>query len=357
MVIQELGISNYRGYRQQHLGFSPNINFFVGENGQGKTNLVEALYVLIQLASFRENHWAELIRTGEPQAELRGGIQVDGLTSKIRVIITRSGRKVWQDDQNVQVLSQFISRYHVLLFNAESVYAFRSFPAERRQFFDRVLAYLDPLYLKALKDMRDILAQKNQLLKTKQNKSLDEWNALFLERSRDIITRRKNALETINHAIGTHAAQLLPQRGSLKLEYQGTFKGQTEAWAQQMESIKAREMAMGHALIGPHRDDWRMSWAEEKESHFSQGEYRSAKLALLLTLNHMIRSRKNHLPVLILDDLFSEIDPQVQAHLMNTLAQVPNQVFITATDDTAARQFPQAWIRKIQAGNIVDTRP
>ena len=354
MVIRELGAIHFRNYRELFVSFSERINLFVGDNGQGKTNLAEAIYFLCHLGSFRTHRLEPLLTFGERQAWLQGVVIKPDSEHKARVEITRRGRRVWLNDEPIPTLSAYVARFYAVLFNPDSLYNYRHYPGERRGLFDRFLSFMEREYLEALRDFRTVQMQKNGLLKRGAISSLPDWNQLFIEKASDIIKRRGELTERVNAQLPELFTRLTGREETLQLVYQPSLTGDATADAATLERAREAEQQVGHALHGPHRDDYQLVLERQrKESYFSQGEYRISLLALKLALNDLLRERMGFHPAMILDDLFSELDGTVQERLVEYLTAVPNQAFITTSQSPAVMQGPGVHIMEIRDGRIV----
>ncbi|HKI97464.1 MAG TPA: DNA replication and repair protein RecF [bacterium] len=353
MVIREFGAIHFRNYRELFVNFSEGINLFIGDNGQGKTNLAEAIYFLSHLGSFRTHRLDPLLTFGEAASWLQGTVLKPDFETKARVEITRRGRRVWLDDQPVATLSAYAALFYAVLFNPDSLYSYRHYPAARRAEFDRFLSFLDPDYLEALRNFRTIQMQKNGLLKGGDLSSLPDWNHLFIEKASGIIKRRAALLERLNGELPALFALLTGRDEALRLVYEPSLTGNPAQDEATLARVTEQERLAGHAMYGPHRDDVQLVLDQRKESYFSQGEYRVSLLALKLALNGLLSERRGSHPVIILDDLFSELDASVQGRLLEYLKSMPNQIFITTTQVPPTLQIPGVQIMEIREGRIV----
>lgn len=358
MVIQEFSAVGFRNYKELFLPLSAGIHLIVGDNGQGKTNLVEGIYFLGHLSSFRTHRLEQLITFGEKQGFIQGVVNKNDVSQKARVEITRRGRRVWLDEVPVPRLSSYISLFHSLLFNPDSLYNYRNFPGERRAFFDRFLSFQDAEYLDAIRSFKSIQNQKNQLLKSQDYLSLPDWNRLFAENACVIIRKRREVEGKLNNILAETFTQLTGKQQNLLLEYRPSLSGDLETDLRALEHAEQSERHAGYALYGPHRDDFQMTLpggrSESRgEAYFSQGESRVTLLALLLAMNEIVAENAGYRPAVILDDLYSELDGTVQENLSRHLHRLPNQIFITTTQPPQALNQSAVEKLKIQDGRIV----
>ena len=365
MVIEELGLSRFRNYPELFVRFSEKLNLFIGKNGQGKTNLLEAVYLLTHLESFRTAKLSHLIQNGADTAYLKATILRGGIRHKVKLEISGKGRKVWLDDMPVKKISTYISSFYSFIFNAESLHLTRLFTQHRRGLFDRYVSFMDPAYLQEMKDFRVVAAQKNKLLKKGDKTALEPWNHLFAAKSCVMMEKRREVVEKINQSLTFHFQQLTGREEILRLKYLPSLKGPPDLWEDWLNRHAPREAAVGYSLWGPHRDDYRLEMAPppptenpsadpewKPEPLFSQGEYRISMLALQMAMNRMVTEKTGSNPVLVLDDLFAELDTAIQSRLMTHLEKLPNQLFITHTETPVNAKPSAARIRMIQSGKI-----
>ena len=248
------------------------------------------------------------------------------------------------------------------MFNPDTLYLYRHVPAERRLFYNRFLSFLDSGYVRELVQFRQIHAQKNGLLKSGNLSGLEAWNRLFAERSRAIMACRAAFVETLNGWLPELFTGLTGRPEALRLRYQPSFKGDPGGFDEQLHQAREQEARLGYALVGPHRDDYRMGLAAaqgaeateaRREGQFSQGEYRGALLALTLALERFLEQRKGIRPIVILDDAFSELDARVRTAAAAYLLGMTNQIFITTTERLDPFQAAGARILEIRAGQVV----
>ncbi|MCH7477954.1 MAG: DNA replication and repair protein RecF [SAR324 cluster bacterium] len=353
MVIREFACVNFRNYQELLLNFSDGFNFFFGENGQGKSNLVEAIYFALQLESFRTNRLRPLIKKQETISLLRAEIEKDGISRKTRIEISSAGRKVWLDDVSVKRASEYVTEFYGVVFNPESLYLYRRFASVRRSLFDRVLSIGSPEYLEDIRAFRIVLSQKNRLLKQRDSSSLDVWNSLFVEKGHGIIEKREKFSQTINELLPACYEKLSGRAGGLVLDYHPSLRGDRNAMIKEVASLAERELLAGYALRGPHRDDFRMSLGGQSgEEMFSQGEFRISHLAVKMALAAVIGDTMGSLPVVILDDPLSELDATVSDHILQYLFEIPNQIFLTATHPLPRVEAQAARIMEIREGRV-----
>lgn len=363
MVIRELSALAFRNLAELRVSFSDRINVLVGQNGHGKTNIVEGIYFLNHLDSFRTHQLGDLIAHGSSVGYLQGVLSTGEDSQKVRVELSRRGRKVTVNEVPIPRLSTYVAAYFALVFNPDHLYLFRHVPAERRWLLNRFLSFSDPAYLNVLREFRVVHAQKNQLLKRGDLSSLPAWNQLFVARSNAILVHRTAFAERVNPVLGEVFAQLTGRTEPLRLAVRASLAGPVEQMRETLDRARDAEARAGHALFGPHRDDMRLTLGpdakernERRDSLFSQGEYRAAVLALQLALGRLLETERGFRPVLILDDVFSELDSSVRERLLAYLPRLSNQLFITTTEWPEPMPASGARIMEIQAGRVAAVR-
>ena len=335
MVIQSLDLRHFRNYTHLKADFSPGINWIYGKNGQGKTNLVEAIYYICNLESFRTRKNVHLLQSGHPQALVQAELKRIDVLHLIRIQVTSRGRQVFLDHSVYNKVSDYILSFLALTFTPEEVVLFRGSPQERRRFFNRIQAILEPSYFRTLQDYAQALSQKNAVLKLQQKEKLPLWNQMLARHAWIMMQKRKSFTESLNLHLADLFHALCGRKERLELLYQPSLVGQEEtehAIQETLEMATEKELRVGHSLLGPHRDDFQLMMDQKPDREFfSQGEFRITNLALKMTLNQLMFQMFKIHPVLIFDDLFSELDQTMNSRIMDYFSQLDNQVFITST--------------------------
>lgn len=353
MVIQELSAVSFRNFSELRIRFSERINVISGLNGHGKTNLAEAIHFLSHLDSFRTHRMENLIAKGQSVSQIQGFIRIDEIERKTRIEISHRGRKVEVDNHPIPTISTYISNYFSFVFNPDNLYLFRHIPAERRWLVNRYLSFVSSGYLKSLREFRFVQAQKNQLLRRGELAGLPAWNQLLAERSNAILIDRMALAQRVSPLLSDVFSQLTGRRESLWLELRPSLNGSAREMTEVLARAREAELRAGHALLGPHRDDVRLVLkGRGSDALFSQGEYRAALLALQFGLGRLMEAERGFRPVLILDDVFSELDAATRERLLQYLTQLPNQIFLTTTEWPPSMHVPGARVMEIRSGHV-----
>lgn len=336
MQIQLLQLENFRNYETFKLSFEKKILLIRGKNTQGKTNLLEALFTLAIGKSFRHKNLEEVIRWGEDYLRIQG-ILSNGNQLELFYSQRPSKQKVSKINQVKKNLNDFVGHFLCVLFTPENIDLVSSAPGERRRFLDMLLSQISHDYLIHLLNYQKILKQRNKLLKAiSEGKSkedeLDFWDTSLVKHGTVITEKRKNFfLETANF-LETQYQNISGLSDKLELKYLCRIED-TEKYLEKLIKNRQRDILLSETLSGPHRDDFEFILNQKSLTTFgSRGEYRSSILALKLSELYFIELQTGQKPILLLDDVFSELDSNRQKYLIEAIEH--QQTIITTTDDT-----------------------
>lgn len=336
MVIHGLTLKDYRNYPDFEIEFSPGVNYFYGNNGQGKTNLIEALYFTTHLRSFRTSKIPDLHRYSTTVSHIQSVIQKQGVSHKVGIALCGNKKKVSMDQKRINYSSDYIRNFYSLLFAPDQLTLFKEYPADRRNFIDRVLFLADSHYFSLAKEFNRLRKQKNSVLRQGRKQDVDIWNQMLAPVIPKILEGRAHFVERVNQHLPKIFQSLTGRKETLKLLYRNEFQGKTDLspdgiyqfLSEKLES----EISKGFVSYGPQKDNFWMTLNDKKDKlSFSQGEYRISFLALQLTINQIIIKDLKFCPVLLLDDIFSELDENVLGRTIEYISNNKNQVFITST--------------------------
>lgn len=333
MVIPWLSLKDFRNYQDFEISFSEGVQLIYGANGQGKTNLVESIYLATHLRSYRAARLKPLIKQGSERALIDLKFSDHAVNHQVRLELWPQAKRVFLDQKPLQLSSEYIQKFFSILFAPDQLSRFKEYPAERRGFFDRALCLLEPGYFSELKEFERVKAQKNKLLKDKRFEELDLFNQLMAPTLPALVKARQKLVDALNQILPEVHQRFVKSAEPLRLEYRPDLAVSDPQEAYESIAAKAhQETAQGHCVTGPHRDNYLMTMGPKMDRMgFSQGEYRIAFLALLFGLNSLFYKQLNSRPLLLLDDLFSELDQTVSQALVELLGELKNQVFITST--------------------------
>ena len=348
MLVRRLWLTDFRSYADADLSLSPGVTAILGANGQGKTNLLEALAYVATLDSFRGAPVDALIRSGAGTAIVRAECDAEGREVLIEAELAASGRgRVYLNKQRLQRARDLLGALRVTVFAPDDLELVKGAPSGRRRFLDDVLVALHPRYDQLRGDLDRVLRQRNTLLKQAAGGSrfdesaaftLEVWDAKLIELGealaaarRELVTKLEPRLqETYGGVAGDLAARVDARYDAPWLD---------EGLAASLARVRQDELRRGVTLVGPHRDDLGVSLNEmPSRTHASQGEQRSLAFALRLAAHALVTAETGTPPVLLLDDVFSELDPERSDAL---LAHLPaGQTVLTSAAGLPPRARP-----------------
>jgi len=373
MKLTQLALKNYRNYASVDVTFSDQINVLIGENAQGKTNLLEAIYVLALARSHRTANDKELIRFDQDFARISGTVNKTIGNLALELVISQQGKKARVNHIEQPKLSQYLGNFNVILFAPEDLGIVKGSPAGRRRFIDMEFGQMSPKYLYNLAQYKAILKQRNAYLKQlryKQAKDLVYLGVLtdqLAAYGAEIITARARLLQEMAKFAAVIHADITNGREALSFDYQSqvatdartTDETAYAALSVLFEKYQQREIDQGTTLVGPHRDDVAFIVNANDVANFgSQGQQRTTALAVKLAEIDLMKQQTGEYPVLLLDDVLSELDDQRQTHLLKAI-QNKVQTFITTTSlDGIAKEIIEApAIFNVAAGQLTKEEP
>jgi DNA replication and repair protein RecF len=340
MIISNIEVSQFRNYSRCKADFSADLNWIYGANGQGKTNLVEAVHYLCNLESFRTKKPAQLLQENKSEAVIQAQLERQKVQHQVRIKVSKKGRQVVLDHSPSHRVSEYILSFMALSFTPEDVNLFRNVPQERRKFFNRIMTFVDPVYFKNLQDYTKIIAQKNSLLRQGLTDQIQLWNEMLAGSAIKIMQQRSNFVEQINLHLHELFMELSGRSEKLTLVYKTSLNSTNmdeKNCLLQLEKSLPRDLQYGFAVLGPHRDEYHLLIDKKKDKdYFSQGEFRITNLSLKMTINLLLYERYKFYPVLIFDDLFSELDEEVIQQVLQFFIKLKNQIFITSTSEPSS---------------------
>ena len=335
MLIKRIGLKNFRNHQSLSFEFSSGINTLTGRNAIGKTNVVEAIYYLSLGRSFRTNNDDDLIKKNSDRAEIDATITEGELTRKIKIIITKMGKVIMINGKNISKLSELSKCVNVILFQPKDVMLFNGPPKDRRNFLDISISKKSSIYLDYITRYEKVLKERNDLLKADHidQTLLDVTTELLVKLSGSIISYRQMYVKDINDILNKITRAITGDKGTFELKYYPFVAYDANFNESAKKAFKrAEESDFKHkqTSIGIHREDISISLNGRDIATFgSQGENRIAALALKLSPYFLIED-KDKKPIIVLDDVMSELDKNHQDKLIEFLRKF-NQVFITGT--------------------------
>lgn len=349
MRIESLTIEQLRLFDRVELEPAAGINLLVGANGAGKTSILEAIHLLSSGRSFRSGFHEVLIRRGEPEFRVIAALMAEREARRVRLGLARSAR-AWSarvDGQPVEQLSRLFKEVAVVCFEPDSHILVSGSSEHRRRFIDWALFHVEPGFIGPWRRYQRALKQRNALLKQAPSDSaLMPWETELAEHGASIDRFRANWITNFLPALAAMTQRLLPELGEVRLRFQRGWSGGNDAPSLRaaLGEARAREQNVGHTTVGAHRSDWSIAFEQlPVREMLSRGQEKLVVLACLLAQASAFASVRREWPVLLLDDLPSELDASHLDATVQWLAGVPAQVFISMT----ARLFlPEAMGRE-----------
>ncbi|MFC0015354.1 MULTISPECIES: DNA replication/repair protein RecF [Allobacillus] len=371
MYIEELSLVNYRNYDRLKVQFDHKVNVILGENAQGKTNLMEAIYVLGFTKSHRTPRDKELIQWDAEYGKIKGRVFKKNRSLPLEVIFSSKGKKAKFNHIEQKRLSDYIGSLNIVMFAPEDLNLVKGSPQERRRFIDMEIGQIEPIYIYHLNQYQKILKQRNALLKDLQRRRTQDTTMLQIyteqlaEHGAAILFRRFRFLKKLREwAVPIHL-QISRDQENLKIDYVSKvdvsesmdMEKMKDTYLTEYNRKEESEIERGTTLYGPHRDDLVFTVNDRNVQHFgSQGQQRTTALSLKLAEIELIYHEVGDYPVLLLDDVLSELDDYRQSHLLNAI-QGKVQTFVTTTniDGIAHDTIREAEIFTIHEGKLVET--
>ena len=365
MKLESIQLQDFRNYGEISLSFDAGVNLIVGDNAQGKTNLLEAIGYLGSGKSFRAQKTGELIRFGADFAQLTGQVEAQGRQQSLRWVLFSGSRprQIWRNGAKKKTAGEIAGVLPSVLFCPEDLMVLKTGAAPRRRLVDLALCQLRPNYDAALTEYNRILEQKSRILKDHHENPamlaiLPEYNARLCQVGALLISYRARFLQSLGREAAVYHGRFSGGAEDFSLDYKTvstvndpfapteTLRGQLE---EHLQSHYRAELESGQCLTGPHKDDFDISLCEISLKNFgSQGQTRTAAISLKLAQRALMAREFGEEPVLLLDDVLSELDPGRQDFVLNQITE--GQVFITCCEPGRFTKLGQTV--QIEKGNV-----
>lgn len=345
MYITSLELSNFRNYQQLHLKFEDGINLFYGDNAQGKTNILESVFVCGTTKSHKGSKDKDMIRIGKEEAHIRMRISKDGIIHQIDMHLKKNKAKgIAIDGIPIKRSGELFGFLPVIFFSPEDLSVIKNGPSERRRFMDIELCQMDKVYFYHLAQYNHVLQQRNQLLKQLGQKkdglfdTVDSWDQLLVQHGKILIEIRKQFVKDLNGLFQETHKKLTGGQERVFISYAPAVDSQD--LKQKLKENLERDIILRSTSAGPHRDDI-IFWEGDKDlrKFGSQGQQRTAALSLKLSEISLMKGKVNSNPVLLLDDVFSELDRSRQQFLLESLKGVQTLITCTGLEEFVRQQM------------------
>ena len=359
MVIRSLRLKNYRNYDLLDMSFDPKTNILYGDNAQGKTNILEALYLSGTTKSHRGTKDRDMIQCGHDEAHLERVVEKKRLTFQIDMHLKKNSPKgIAIDRIPIRKASELFGIVHFVFFSPEDLNIIKNGPGERRRFVDMELCQLSKVYMHNLANYNKIVNQRNKLLKEIGFRpdfmdTLDIWDMQMVEYGRKVIEERAVFISRLNEIMREIHRKLSGNREEILVTYDANV--QAEAFEETLRRNRDRDLKFKVSLIGPHRDDIGFQIKHVDIRKFgSQGQQRTAALALKLSEIELVRQELGDTPILLLDDVLSELDSHRQGYLLDSIHDIQTLITCTGLDDFVENRFQINKVFHVVDGKVLE---
>ncbi len=357
MFVKEVKLKNFRNYEDLNIELSPTVNIFTGLNAQGKTNLLESIFITSIGKSFRSKSDKDTIKFGEDFAYIKLEVSDETVTDKIEMRIDKNGKKsILINGLSIKKHSELMGISLIVSFSPDDLAILKNSPAERRRFMDVELCQLSNVYYYNLKQYNSILKQRNTLLKTlkhdpKQRESIFVWDTQLVEYGSKIINSRESFIKEIAILAKKIHHDITNGKEDLEIVYKPNVT--KENFLQKLEKSIDRDALTGTTSYGVHKDDINFFINGIDVRLFgSQGQQRTTALSLKLAEIELIKESKNREPILLLDDVLSELDKERQGFLIDKINNIQVILTCTGVDDFIDRFESKYKIFYVDNGNV-----
>ena len=358
MKIKQLKLKNFRNYERLDLEFDSSTNIFYGNNAQGKTNILESVYLCGTTKSHRGTKDRDLIRFGEEEAHVEAVVEKNDVPFQIDIHLKKNSPKgIAINKIPIRKASELFGIINIVSFSPEDLNIIKDGPAERRRFIDLELSQLDKVYLNDLSNYNRIVNQRNRLLKDVHDRkdlieTLDVWDMQLVNYGLKVIERRKIFIEQINEIAEKVHAKLTGGKEHLKIIYEpNILKNDFE---NTLLRNRDKDIKLKSTSVGPHRDDiCFMADNLDIRKFGSQGQQRTAALSLKLSEIELVKTMIKDTPILLLDDVLSELDKHRQNYLLDSIRDIQTLITCTGLDDFVNHRFSINKILHVEEGHVV----
>lgn len=359
MYIKTLELKDYRNYNQLHMNFYNGVNILYGDNAQGKTNILESLYICGTTKSHKGSKDKEIIKLDKDESHIKIFIEKDKVTHKIDMHLKKSKPKgVAINGIPIKKSSELFGIINFVFFSPEDLSIIKNGPSERRRFIDLELCQLDKVYLYHLSCYNKILIQRNNLLKQisfnrKLLDTLSVWDVQLVEHGIKIMERRRLFIDQLKNIVSRIHNQLSGNKENLILNYESNVT--IENFYEKLENSLERDINLKMTNYGPHRDDISIFNGNEDIRKFgSQGQQRTAALSLKLAEIEIVKQITKDNPILLLDDVLSELDRKRQNYLLNSIKDLQTIITCTGLEELIANRMKCDKIFKVVEGTVTE---
>lgn len=357
MIIKSLELQNFRNYNTLQLDFDNGTNIFYGDNAQGKTNILEAIFMTATTKSHKGSKDQDIIQFGHEEAHIRSYLFKEKITRQIDMHLRKGKTKgIAIDSQRIKKAADLMGLLNVVFFSPEDLSIIKNGPAERRRFIDMELCQLDSFYLYNLNHYNKIVNQRNKLLKDLSMKpglkeTLSIWDSQLVSFGAKVIERREIFISQLCDIISELHAKLSGGKEKIRILYEKNVE--IDDFEERLKKSQEKDMILKQSTVGPHRDDIIFIVNDIDIRRFgSQGQQRTAALSLKLSEIELVKKSIKDTPVLLLDDVLSELDSNRQNYLLNSIGAIQTIITCTGLDEFVKNRFEINKVFKVVNGMI-----
>ena len=358
MIIKSLELADFRNYDSLHIDFSRGTNILYGDNAQGKTNILEAIYLSATTKSHKGSKDKDIVNFEKEESHIRTYLEKDDIDIRIDMHLRKNKSKgIAIDGQKIKKAAELLGLLNVVFFSPEDLGIIKNGPSERRRFVDMELCQLDQFYLYNLNHYNKIVNQRNKLLKDMYfNPSLRDtlniWDSQLISFGSKIIERRQLFINQLNEIIFDIHKKLSGGKEDLVIQYEPDVV--IEEYEKSLTINQDRDIKLKQTTTGPHRDDFSFIVGDVDIRKFgSQGQQRTAALSLKLSEIELVKKMTKDNPVLLLDDVLSELDSNRQNYLLSTIGDIQTIITCTGLDEFVNNRFEINKVFHIENGQII----
>lgn len=344
MILKSLELSNFRNYDFLSIELDKGTNILFGDNAQGKTNILEAIYLCATTKSHKGSKDCDIVKFGADEAHIRAYLQKNEDEVRIDMHLRRNKSKgIAIDQTRIRKAAELLGIMNVVFFSPEDLSIIKNGPAERRRFVDMELCQLDSFYLYNLNHYNKIVNQRNRLLKDlylnpSLRDTLNIWDSQLASYGCKLIERRIAFVEQLNEIISDIHYRLSGGKENIRIVYEPDVK--EEFFEEELRKNQERDVRLKMTTVGPHRDDFSFVAGDIDIRKFgSQGQQRTAALSLKLSEIELVKKMTKDTPILLLDDVLSELDSNRQNYLLNNIGDIQTIITCTGLDDFVNNRF------------------
>lgn len=361
MYLRSITLKNFRTYLSESISFHRRFNLITGDNAQGKTNLLEAIYMLCNFRPFKQVGNLELITFGKEQSRIKGEIEAGNGLNEVHIALSGDGKNVRVNGKVVYNLARYSANFSVVLYLPSDLDIVKGSPSVRRQYIDTLISNLDMQHAKDVRTYYKTLGQRNALLSrgSKINAdTMEVWDEKLAESGARITARRVKAIKKVEEVLKKIYDSTSGVSSDIEIAYSYSYDNTGNIQQSIKQGLKSRlekDKKRGHTSVGPHRDVISFHLNGKDTSSFaSQGESKNLVLALKATEINIYSSMKEEKPILLLDDITSELDRKRKNFLFNLLLSYTGQIFVTSTSEEEIPYKGERKLFRVENGRAVN---